>query len=109
MLEMASSRLEVSEPVLNHRQQVLESANESLDPNDGEYEGHDGQSEESEKENELSHHGDDTDHQSAWGAQRPMGREFLSVTGLFVSNENTIGPAVDLPALVLREASRDRR
>jgi len=33
----------------------------------------------------------------------------LSVTGLFLSNENTIGPAVDLLALVLREASRDRR
>jgi len=30
------------------------------------------------------------------------------VTGLFLSNENTIGPAVDLLALVLREASRDR-
>jgi len=32
-----------------------------------------------------------------------------TVTGLFLSNENTIGPAVDLLALVLREASRDRR
>jgi len=31
------------------------------------------------------------------------------VTGLFLSNENTIGPAIDLLALVLREASRDRR
>jgi len=31
-----------------------------------------------------------------------------SVTGLFLSNENTIGPAIDLLALVLREASRDR-
>ena len=31
------------------------------------------------------------------------------VTGFFLSNENTIGPAVDLLALVLREASRDRR
>jgi len=81
VLELASSRLQVPEPVLNHRQQVLESANESLDSNDGEYEGNDGQSEESEKsqqENELSRHGDDTDHQSAWGAQRPIGREFLS-------------------------------
>jgi len=35
--------------------------------------------------------------------------ESLTVTGLFLSNENTIGPAVDLLALVLREASRDRR
>ena len=81
MLELASSRLEVPEPVLNHRQQVLESANESLDSNDGEYEGNDGQSdesEESEEENELSQPGDDTDLQSAWGAQRPVGREFLS-------------------------------
>ena len=33
----------------------------------------------------------------------------ILVTGLFLSNENTIGPAVDLLALVLREASRDRR
>jgi len=33
----------------------------------------------------------------------------LLVTGLFLSNENTIGPAIDLLALVLREASRDRR
>jgi len=30
------------------------------------------------------------------------------VTGLFLSNENTIGLAIDLLALVLREASRDR-
>jgi len=33
----------------------------------------------------------------------------VTVTGLFLSNENTIGPAIDLLALVLREASRDRR
>jgi len=32
-----------------------------------------------------------------------------AVTGLFLSNENTIGPAIDLLALVLREAPRDRR
>jgi len=31
------------------------------------------------------------------------------VTGLFLSNKNIIGPAIDLLALVLREASRDRR
>ena len=31
-----------------------------------------------------------------------------SVTGLFLSNENTIRPAIDLLALVLREASGDR-
>jgi len=38
------------------------------------------------------------------------GRHFFHVvTGLFLSNENTIGPAIDLLALVLREASRDRR
>jgi len=30
------------------------------------------------------------------------------VTGLFLSNENTIGPAIDLLALVLRKASRDQ-
>jgi len=31
-----------------------------------------------------------------------------TVTGVFLSNENTIGPAIDLLALVLREASKDR-
>jgi len=36
-------------------------------------------------------------------------KDAVSVTGLFLSNENTIGPAIDLLALVLREASRDRR
>ena len=34
-------------------------------------------------------------------------KQIRIVTGLFLSNENTIGPAVDLLALVLREASRD--
>jgi len=34
---------------------------------------------------------------------------YRTVTGLFLSNENTVGPAIDLLALVLREASRDRR
>jgi len=28
----------------------------------------------------------------------------IAVTGLFLSNENTVGPAIDLLALVLREA-----
>ena len=37
------------------------------------------------------------------------GRWLNVVTGLLLSNENTIGPAEDLLALVLREASRDRR
>jgi len=81
ILELASTALEVPEPVLKDRQQVLESANESLDSDDREYEGNDGQSEESEEseqETELSQPGDDTDHQSAWGAQRPIGRKFLS-------------------------------
>jgi len=70
--EPASSRLQVPEPVLSNWQQVLESADESLDSNDGEYQGNDGQSEEREasEENELGQHGDDTDHPSAWGAQR---------------------------------------
>jgi len=79
--EPASSRLQVPEGVLYNRQQVLESADESLDSNDGEYEGNDGQNEESEEseENELGQHGDDMDHTSAWGAQRPIGREFLSL------------------------------
>jgi len=76
----ASSPLQVPEPVLYNPQLVLESADESLDPNDGEYEGNDGQSEESEEseENELGQHGDDTDHPSAWGAQSPIGSEFLA-------------------------------
>ena len=79
MREPASSRLQVREPVLYNGQQVLESVDESLDSNEGEYEGNDGQSEESQEseENELGQHGDDMDHQSAWGAQRPIGREFL--------------------------------
>jgi len=78
--EPASSRLQVPGPVLYNQQQVFESADESLDSNDGEYEGNDSQSEESEEsdENELGQHGDDTDHPSAWGAQRPIGRKFLS-------------------------------
>jgi len=52
--EPASSRLQVLQPVLYNRQQVLESADESLSSNDREYEGNDGQSVESEesKENE---------------------------------------------------------
>jgi len=40
--EPTFSRLQVPEPVLYNRQQVLESADESLDSNDGEYEGNDG-------------------------------------------------------------------
>jgi len=34
--------------------------------------------------------------------------EVAAVTGLFLSNENTIGPAIDLLALQLRKSSRDR-
>ena len=81
MLELASSRLLVPDPVLNHWQQVLYSANESLDSIEGEYEGNDAQREvreESEKENELSQHRDDTDPQLAWRANRPISREPLS-------------------------------
>jgi len=40
--EPTFSRLQVQEPLLYNRQQVLESANESLDSNDEEYEGNDG-------------------------------------------------------------------
>jgi len=78
--EPASSRLQGPEPVVYNRQWVLDSADESLDSNDGEYEGNDGQSEESEESEEtrLGQHGDDTDHPSAWGAQRPIGRELRS-------------------------------
>jgi len=32
----------------------------------------------------------------------------MSVTGLFLSNENTLEVAIDLLAMVLREASMDR-
>jgi len=42
-------------------------------------------------------------------AQRWCTNCFTYVTGLCLSNENTVGPAIDLLALVLREASRDRR
>jgi len=78
--EPASSRLQIPEPGLYNRQQVLESADESLDSNDAEYEGNDDQCEESEEseENELGQHGDDMDHLSAWGAQRPIKRGLLS-------------------------------
>ena len=81
MREPASSRLQVPEAVLYNWPLVLESADESLDSNDGEYECNEGQSEESEEseENELGQHGDDTDHPSPWGAQRPIGRDFLSL------------------------------
>ena len=84
VLELASSRLEVPEPVVNHQQEVLESANEILNSNDGEYKGNDSptkeskESKESKEKNELSQHRDNTDHQSAWEAQRPIGREFLN-------------------------------
>jgi len=37
----------------------------------------------------------------------PQESQLSSVTGLFLSIKNTIGPAIDLLALVLREASRD--
>ena len=33
----------------------------------------------------------------------------VCVTGLFLSNKNTIGPVIDLLALVLREASEDQK
>jgi len=39
----------------------------------------------------------------------PVARELLPVTGLFLSNESTVGPAIDLLALVLRDAATDRR
>jgi len=78
--EPAFSRLQVPEPVLYNRQQVLESADESLDSSDGEYEGNDGQREKSEEseENELGQHGDDMDHPWAWGVQRPIAVSFLA-------------------------------
>jgi len=49
VLERASSRMDVPEPVSNHRGQVLESAHDSRDCNDQEYDSNDGQSEESEE------------------------------------------------------------
>jgi len=52
MWDPAALPLQVPEPVLYNRQQVLESPDESQDSNDGEYEGNDGQSEESEESEE---------------------------------------------------------
>ena len=82
LLQPASLQCEVPEPVLDNRWQVLELADDSIDSNDGEYEDNDSQSEEStesEEENGLGQHGDDTDHLSGWGAQRPIGPEFHSL------------------------------
>ena len=45
-----------------------------------------------------------------WAQSPEMDHELLlSVTGLFLSNENTIEPAIDLLALVLRKASGEQR
>jgi len=81
--EPPSSQLEVPEPVLYNWQHGLKSVDESLDSNDETSEGKDRQSEESEEseeteENELGQHGDNRDHALAWGAQKPIGPEFLS-------------------------------
>ena len=81
VLKLTSSRLELPVPLLNYHQQVLESVNESLACNDGKYERNDGQSEDSKEvkeENHIGHHGDDTDHASAWGVQGPIRPELLS-------------------------------
>ena len=43
------------------------------------------------------------------GAEERLNKIWVIVTGLFLSNENTIGRAIDLLALVLREASGDRK
>jgi len=40
---------------------------------------------------------------------QPWQGKSAPVTGLFLSNEYTIEPAIDLLALVLREASRDQK
>jgi len=61
VLELAFSRLEVPDAVLNHPHQVLESANESLDCNNREYKGNDGQSEDSEASEE------ENKFQAVWG------------------------------------------
>jgi len=45
----------------------------------------------------------------AWNTVTNISCDCSAVIGLFLSNENTVGPAIDLLALVLREASRDRR
>jgi len=39
----------------------------------------------------------------------PPALDPAAVTGLFLSNQNTIGPVIGLVVLVLREASGDRR
>ena len=52
--------------------------------------------------------GDGLGSEGGAGRTERVGRdEGGGVTGLFLSNENTIGPAIHLLALVLREASRD--
>lgn len=81
VLGPASSRHEIPEPVPDNLEQGLESADDSIDSRDGEYEGNDSQSEESQEsqeENELGQHGDDEDLSADWGAQRPIGHEFLN-------------------------------
>ena len=86
----------------------MELANEGLDSTDGEYEGHHGQSEESKEskeENELSQHGNNADHQSAWGAQRPIGGDFLSSQHLIltIAHGNTQSSSAMISYLGRRE------
>ena len=76
MLGPASSRLEISEPVPDNRDQGLEPADDSIDSDDGEYESQSQESPGSQEENELEQHGDDEDLFADWGAaKRPMGHE----------------------------------
>ena len=42
-----------------------------------------------------------------WMSYQILEQSCTPVTGLFLSNENTIGPAVGLLSLVLREASEE--
>jgi hypothetical protein len=89
VLGPTSSRPQTAEPALSDNGQ--QSADDSIDSRDGEYEDNDGQSEASEEEEhgendendeddedvvELG--ADDEDLSEHWGAQRPIGNEFLS-------------------------------
>ena len=78
---LASSRLEIQEPVPDNSEQDLASAGDSIDSHDGEYEGNNSQSEESresQEENELGQHEDDEDQFAGLGGQRRIRHGFYN-------------------------------
>jgi len=72
MLEPASSRPEIPEPVLDNWEQGLEPVDDSIDSDNGDYEGQSQESQgiqesqESQEENEFEQHGDDQDLLANW-------------------------------------------